>query len=48
LKALTRTNERITAERIRAFIDSLDVREEVKNELREITPFNYVGSALRF
>jgi len=48
LKALTRTGERITAERLHAFIDALDVPEQVKKELRDITPFNYVGSALRF
>ncbi|MCI2082002.1 MAG: adenylosuccinate lyase [Bacteroidales bacterium] len=43
LKALTRTNERITGESISAFIDSLDVTESVKKELRAITPETYVG-----
>ncbi len=43
LKALTRKNEKITQETIRDFVDGLDVSEEVKEELRAITPFNYVG-----
>ncbi|MCD8260374.1 MAG: adenylosuccinate lyase, partial [Bacteroides sp.] len=43
LKALTRTNQAITAESIREFIDTLDVNEKIKNELREITPHNYTG-----
>ncbi len=40
---LTRTNERITKEKIRLFIDNLDLSEELKEELRAITPFNYTG-----
>lgn len=43
LKALTRTNEAITAESIQSFIDTLEVSEEVKNELKAITPHNYTG-----
>ncbi|MDR2148312.1 MAG: adenylosuccinate lyase [Tannerella sp.] len=43
LKALTRVNEGITKESIHQFIDSLELREEVKNELKAITPENYVG-----
>ena len=43
LKALTRTNEAITAESIRNFIDGLDVSESVKEELRAITPHTYTG-----
>ena len=43
LKALTRTNAAITETTIKAFIDELDVSEEIKNELRQITPFNYTG-----
>ena len=43
LKALTRTNEAITEERIHNFIDGLEVNEEVKKELRAITPHNYTG-----
>ncbi len=43
LKALTRTNERINEQSIKTFIEGLDVSEEVKEELREISPFNYTG-----
>ena len=43
LKGLTRTNERITQQSIANFIDSLDVSEEIKNELKVITPSNYTG-----
>jgi adenylosuccinate lyase len=43
LKALTRTNEAITEKSITAFIDSLEVNEEIKNELKKITPQNYTG-----
>lgn len=43
LKALTRTNNAITAESISNFIDSLEIREEVKEELRKITPHSYTG-----
>ena len=43
LKALTRTNHNITEESIRNFIEELNVSEEVKNELRVITPYSYTG-----
>lgn len=43
LKALTRTNQAITQESISHFIDSLDVNEAIKTELRAITPHNYTG-----
>lgn len=43
LKALTRTNQAITADAIRNFIDGLDVSETVKDELRAITPHTYTG-----
>jgi adenylosuccinate lyase len=43
LKELTRVNNKITQEDIHQFIDSLDVSEALKNELKEITPFNYTG-----
>lgn len=43
LKSLTRTNEKITEKKIKEFIDTLDVSEKVKYELRRITPFNYTG-----
>ncbi len=43
LKALTRTNEAITRESISSFIDTLQVSDAVKAELRAITPHNYTG-----
>ena len=43
LKELTRTNNGITAESISAFIDTLKVSDEVKAELKSITPHNYTG-----
>ena len=43
LKALTRTNEGITAETIARFIDTLEVSDAVKEELRAITPSSYTG-----
>ena len=43
LKALTRTNEGINANTIAEFIETLDVSEEVKEELRAITPASYTG-----
>ena len=43
LKALTRTNTAITAETISSFIDTLEVNEDIKAELKVITPENYTG-----
>ncbi len=43
LKALTRKNEKITANSIAEFIDNLTVSDKIKAELRAISPFNYVG-----
>lgn len=43
LKALTRTNQCITKESIHNFIDELNVSDEIKEELKSITPFNYTG-----
>lgn len=43
LLELTRTGQKITQESLHIFIDSLEVRPEVKNELRAIDPFNYTG-----
>lgn len=45
LKNLTRKNEKVTRESMSAFIDSLEIGEQVKQELRAITPFNYSGIA---
>lgn len=43
LKGLTRTNAAITAETIAQFIDTLEVSEAIKAELKAITPENYTG-----
>jgi adenylosuccinate lyase len=43
LKGLTRTNEAINQQSIAAFIDSLNIGNELKAELKEITPSNYTG-----
>ena len=40
---LTRTNQKVTFESIRNFIDNLNLSDEVKAELRAISPFNYTG-----
>ena len=46
LKELTRTNEKMTQDKIATFIETLDVEDKVKNELKEITPFNFTGVEL--
>lgn len=43
LKELTRTNSRVNADTISQFVDTLDVSESVKAELKNITPFTYTG-----
>ena len=43
LKGLTRTNEKINAAAIAEFIDTLEVSDAIKNELKQITPSNYTG-----
>lgn len=43
LKALTRTNSRVTQESIAEFIDTLDISDELKQQLKQITPANYTG-----
>lgn len=43
LKELTRINEKITEKSIHAFINQLQVPEDIKTELKQITPFNYTG-----
>jgi len=43
LKGLTRTNEKINKNSIANFIDTLEVSDTIKNELKQITPSNYVG-----
>ena len=46
LKQLTRTNEKVTAQTIAAFVDGLDVADEVKERLKSFTPHNYIGYSL--
>ena len=46
LKQLTRTNEKVTAETIAAFVDTLDMAPDVKERLKKITPHNYIGYSL--
>lgn len=48
LKALTRTGEAITAETMSNFIDTLDVSDSVKAELKAITPSSYTGYSESF
>ncbi|MBD8488128.1 adenylosuccinate lyase [Echinicola sp. CAU 1574] len=43
LKELTRTNSKITEQSIKEFIETLNVSDEIKAELRVISPFNYTG-----
>lgn len=43
LKQLTRTNEKVTAQTISAFVDTLDIDDTVKERIRRITPHNYLG-----
>ena len=43
LKALTRTNQKMTAEAIHSFVQGLEVSEAVKEELMAVTPMNYTG-----
>jgi adenylosuccinate lyase len=40
---LTRTNQKITGESITTFIDNLELSNEIKAELKAITPFSYTG-----
>lgn len=43
LKELTRTNQKITKEVIHNFINGLTISEEIKNSLKQISPYNYTG-----
>jgi adenylosuccinate lyase len=46
LKDLTRVNRKIDREVMHEFIDNLAVSDEIKNELKQITPHNYTGVAI--
>ncbi len=43
LKELTRGNKQITIESLHQFIDSLNIHEDVKKEMKQLTPHNYTG-----
>ena len=43
LKALTRTNSRITQKSIHQFIEELEIDSELKTQLKTLSPFNYTG-----
>lgn len=43
LKHLTRNNEKMTQKKIADFIDSLNIKDEIKVKLKKITPYNYTG-----
>ena len=43
LKGLTRTNTAITKESIHEFIETLEISSEIKSELMQISPSNYLG-----
>lgn len=44
LKALTRGRSLVTREHLHEFIDGLDISEELREELKQLTPHNYVGN----
>jgi adenylosuccinate lyase len=48
LKELTRSNEKMTREKIHNFIDSLEITNEIKNELKQISPQTYTGVSAEF
>ncbi len=43
MKELTRNNKNIDKKSLHEFIDKLDINDTIKNELKEISPFNYTG-----
>ena len=47
LKQLTRTNQKVTAQTIADFVETLDVAPDVKERIRQITPHNYLGYTLK-
>eukprot|EP01006_Ploeotia_vitrea_P045095 TRINITY_DN66904_c0_g1_i1.p1 TRINITY_DN66904_c0_g1~~TRINITY_DN66904_c0_g1_i1.p1 ORF type:complete len:452 (-),score=48.92 TRINITY_DN66904_c0_g1_i1:233-1588(-) len=46
LKELTRVNTKVTQETLHQWIDTLNISDAVKTELKAITPFNYLGPGL--
>ncbi len=43
LKSLTRGNDKVTMKSIHEFIETLEVSDEIKSELKSISPHNYIG-----
>jgi adenylosuccinate lyase len=43
MKELTRNNEKIDKKSLHEFIDKLHVDTTIKNELKQISPYNYTG-----
>jgi adenylosuccinate lyase len=48
LKQLTRTNQKVTAQTISDFVDTLDIDPAVKERIRRITPHTYLGYKANF
>src|SRR5690606_14458415 len=46
LKDMTRTNTHVTQDTIANFVDGLNVSEDIKNEIKSISPSNYTGVTL--
>jgi adenylosuccinate lyase len=46
LKGLTRKNEAVTMESVHEFVNTLPISDELKQELKNITPHNYTGIQL--
>ena len=43
LKELTRNNQEINKKTFIVFIENLEISDEIKKELKKISPFNYTG-----
>jgi len=43
LRDLTRTNDAMNEKRIHSFVDTLNINDKIKVELKKVTPYNYVG-----
>jgi len=43
MKELTRSNQKIDKNSLHEFIDKLDIDNNIKNELKQISPYNYTG-----
>ena len=43
MKDLTRSNQKIDKDSLHEFIDKLDIDKSIKNELKQISPYNYTG-----